>query len=803
MGDGIQKKYALIVNGDTETRHLGNVDRAVKALRREGTYEISVASTKAPGTPVEHFEKFDDQGLEQLLSGMSKKMDDDDLLVVYFTGHGGAGEKGDGCVQTSSQCVSLTELSRRLKTLPYGNRILVMDNCFSGSGFSLFADAKTTVVSQGSPGETVSCQLFSPFFWGDSVPDADHDGKISIQERFQHAVAMGQTNSLLQYYSPHPIGLSGDIASRPFKTSDGKPVEVRNGGELATQLKRLKPGQVALVDFGADWCIPCKKYQPTFEKLSKQYDGKFLMIHAKGVQGSEEDWAKYGIKQFPTVAFIDWNGKVVPVQNPDNPEATLAMVAIHSKEDQLRIHLRHLQEGDRIEKIQALRSLKGLGEAGLPALPLLIPLLKSEDADLQYFSVQAIGEIGPMASAAIPALIPLLKDRDFDVLTATIKALGQLGPKAKASLDPLLSLLGSDLEAIAKREVHASNDREKEDMIFGRTRKLQETLSASLVQIGGKSQVTLEAFIAALRDPKGNYWSRRAALQGLAMMGGSAAEAGPTLLSCIPDPRFQKLQPRDTILEIALQSPATMELLAERASRKSEIPFDRFRLLEILNSAGPSAASVAPAIEKIARDDSDDPRIRKYAALTAVKLDPNRAAGLKAILRELENTPILFRSETPAPSSNEPIPRERSKWSWELAAQSNGRAGAFGGGMEASIRYGFGNFFGLRFGLNVSAMDVEDGTPPADFQLGGSIEPTFHLTGKNWQEGLYLHVAGFGLQYLFGNDQISASISPLGLGYQIPLLRETSLDLGAMPLIHYHGELKLGGGGRIGLSSTF
>ncbi len=43
MGDGIQRKFAIILNGDVEPRHLENVDRAVAALKAEGVEHIAVA----------------------------------------------------------------------------------------------------------------------------------------------------------------------------------------------------------------------------------------------------------------------------------------------------------------------------------------------------------------------------------------------------------------------------------------------------------------------------------------------------------------------------------------------------------------------------------------------------------------------------------------------------------------------------------------------------------------------------------------------------------------------------------------
>ena len=329
MGDGVQNKFALILNGDTEARHLENVDRAINALRKEAPYQISVASTSAPKDVHASFQPATEIGLRNLIDGLAHQMDDDDLLVFYTTGHGDVGNNGEGCVALPQGCFSLATLNDELKKIKYGQRIVVMDQCYGGRSLPLFENPKTAIVTQSSPGEQVSCQMFAPYFWSDQVPDKDGDGIITIQERYEYAMDTGQTTSLTQSLIYDPIALSGKSGKHPFNTPDSLPIVVHNKKELDQQLKKIKPGQLALVMFGADWCAPCHAYQPFFEKLSKTYDGRFLMIRAEGVKGSAEDWVKaYHFTQWPTVAFIDSRDRFTIVPDRMDPLKTLGMAAL-------------------------------------------------------------------------------------------------------------------------------------------------------------------------------------------------------------------------------------------------------------------------------------------------------------------------------------------------------------------------------------------------------------------------------------------------------------------------------------------
>jgi thioredoxin 1 len=71
----------------------------------------------------------------------------------------------------------------------------------------------------------------------------------------------------------------------------------------------LDGGNVAVVDFWAEWCGPCRLVGPIIEDLASDYQDKAI-IGKVNVDHNPEISMKYGIRSIPTILILK-NGEIV------------------------------------------------------------------------------------------------------------------------------------------------------------------------------------------------------------------------------------------------------------------------------------------------------------------------------------------------------------------------------------------------------------------------------------------------------------------------------------------------------------
>ena len=67
---------------------------------------------------------------------------------------------------------------------------------------------------------------------------------------------------------------------------------------------------LAMVDFWAAWCGPCKLVAPSVEQLADEYAGKGVRVAKVDVDTNPSTAAQFGIRSIPTILFFK-GGKVV------------------------------------------------------------------------------------------------------------------------------------------------------------------------------------------------------------------------------------------------------------------------------------------------------------------------------------------------------------------------------------------------------------------------------------------------------------------------------------------------------------
>jgi thioredoxin 1 len=71
----------------------------------------------------------------------------------------------------------------------------------------------------------------------------------------------------------------------------------------------LRADRLAVLDFGAEWCAPCKKIEAMLAELAPQWKDK-VIVGTLDISRSPETPRRYGIMNIPQVLFFK-NGQLV------------------------------------------------------------------------------------------------------------------------------------------------------------------------------------------------------------------------------------------------------------------------------------------------------------------------------------------------------------------------------------------------------------------------------------------------------------------------------------------------------------
>ncbi len=82
--------------------------------------------------------------------------------------------------------------------------------------------------------------------------------------------------------------------------------------------KIINNGETALIDFFANWCMPCKMFSPVLDAVAEEYKGK-VNCYKVDVDNDAEIAAKYKIMSIPAVLLFK-DGEVLDSFNGSLPK---------------------------------------------------------------------------------------------------------------------------------------------------------------------------------------------------------------------------------------------------------------------------------------------------------------------------------------------------------------------------------------------------------------------------------------------------------------------------------------------------
>jgi hypothetical protein len=313
MGDGIVRKFALVIAGNSDPAFLEDAAQGLTVLKSEG-YETFFASPQ-PADAADHYASASVQHVEDFAKYIGKNIDDDDELVIYAVAHGDM-EDGRAQLCLPDGCNS-DEISKALDIAGYGKRTVILNSCFSGNWNSVFMDdPRTLFISSGSSGELVSGMQFSQYFWAGDVPDMNNDGVVSFQERYEHAI------SHVTLSNPQFVASAGYVLEGAHPFSPG--VETIGGSDAAEtfnhEMAQLRPGQYAVVFFSEEGAPASEEYAVRFSESAERGEGQHLYLQVK----SEDVASAFGIREYPTVMIFDYRGRGYAVSDIEDVSGELA-----------------------------------------------------------------------------------------------------------------------------------------------------------------------------------------------------------------------------------------------------------------------------------------------------------------------------------------------------------------------------------------------------------------------------------------------------------------------------------------------
>ncbi|APJ04412.1 thioredoxin [Silvanigrella aquatica] len=94
------------------------------------------------------------------------------------------------------------------------------------------------------------------------------------------------------------------------------------------QTEVLENKTLAIVDFWADWCGPCKALEPVLEQIATEFNEK-VKVCKVNVEDNPELAAKFNVRNIPFILFIKDGQKVAELVGNQPKQAIISQINAH------------------------------------------------------------------------------------------------------------------------------------------------------------------------------------------------------------------------------------------------------------------------------------------------------------------------------------------------------------------------------------------------------------------------------------------------------------------------------------------
>lgn len=213
------QKYAVLISGQTEEKHVKNMEAVCKVLLKSGFLRKNILVFDAKGSqsrPYSVNAPADAKSIRLCFRYLANQIGPNDLLFVYVTNHGCLDERlltPDAGGRISTQYAEKQKIAeiglfgRYLDELDFaacvdkvkpGVGIFIFTQCYGGGFAERLAGKNRITISANEKDAVCDSRAFSKLFFGAfnrKAADNDANGKISIREAFEYTL---ENNNLFQ-----------------------------------------------------------------------------------------------------------------------------------------------------------------------------------------------------------------------------------------------------------------------------------------------------------------------------------------------------------------------------------------------------------------------------------------------------------------------------------------------------------------------------------------------------------------------------------------------------------------------------